>query len=160
MPHLHKFNLKSIINKDLTILLFNPAICKYDIRDIPDTLFAKRPDKMAGGFVNYFCGIINCSHKHVKRISKSGSSIPDAMCKVEPSFGSFNRNRSLAVLHFVYRVIDFGIQNFLMFNFSIYDGIRKPNAIPPPLPVSIKPSCGRVKNAYFPSINQGCNTTL
>ena len=32
--------------------------------------------------------------------------------------------------------------------------------MPPPLPASIKPSCGRVYNAYFPFTNSGCSTTL
>ena len=32
--------------------------------------------------------------------------------------------------------------------------------MPEPLPVSIKPSCGRVYRAYLPSTNSGCSTTL
>ncbi len=36
----------------------------------------------------------------------------------------------------------------------------KAQPIPPPLPASMNPSCGRVYSAYLPSTNSGCSTTF
>ena len=71
------------------------------------------------------CKILQIGHKQIKGIPKTGGRIPYAMGQVQPAETGLDRAGPQAILGFIDRMIDPGVDDGLLFHDGMGDGVGK-----------------------------------
>jgi len=128
--HMNSCVGRCVINKYRTIFPGYPSIAENHIRYIPDPFFPFGCHKVTGRFINHFGNIMQVSHEHVEHIAQTSGRITYTVSQMQPTMFRFDGGRAQAILHFIHRMIDFGVNYFFLIDHGSFHTIAyaKPDA--------------------------------
>ena len=142
--YMHSCIAGCIVDVNLSVLTRNRAVCKYNVGNVSDSLFSKRNQEYTGRLCNDFGRIVQIGTEDIQNVAKACCCISYTVCNVDPAFLTADRHCSGTVFGLGQGMINTFADDLLLVDDSVCDIIAESEADSPPLPVSMKPSIGRV----------------
>ena len=127
----------SVVDINAAVLADDGSVSERNVGNVADALDAVGRDEQSGGACDEFGRIVEVGSEYVDDVAQASRSIPYAVGNVYPALGGLYRNSAGAVLDLGDSVINSRRDDHLV-------SLQSAKHTPPPEPVEMKSSCGRV----------------
>src|SRR5690606_3801889 len=121
--HMHTTIRRGTVIHYFAIVLFNPAIAKYNIRHICHSFNYIGSNDMTSRTMDDLGRVFEGGHEHIQDITQACGCIAYAMSKMQPPFISFYRRRPLTILNLIDRMVATVFDNDFFSKYRLFHAV-------------------------------------
>src|SRR5574344_1376955 len=108
---MHAGVARSVVDEQSAVIVSNGAVRKHDVAHVANAFVALQSNEVTAWTCNHFRWVFETCHKCIDNVAETGRSVANTVCYKEPAFLRLDRYGTSSVLHILYRVVNFFIDN-------------------------------------------------